>query len=90
MTDAATDPDDLVHFDFECRDGALVEADLTLEEAAKLKRGEPVAMYGGRRVRHRCLDDRIAALKARQDQIEAEQEAMMREYPGIEDGEWDA
>lgn len=78
--------EDMVTLEFECEDGSVIEADFTLEEAATLKRGEPVAMYG--RTRHYSLSDRIAALRARHDQLTARREEMKREFPGIEDGEW--
>jgi len=79
---------DLTTLTFDGASGDQIDVDLELEQAAAIKRGEAVAMYGGRRVRHRRLDDRRAALRARLDQTQAEQEELMREFPGVEDGEW--
>lgn len=83
----APDPD-MVTFSWEGADGTLTEAEFTLEEAAALKRGETVARYRGNRTRHYTLSDRIAATRARLEGLTTEREALMCEFPGIEDGEW--
>lgn len=84
-------PEDMVTLRFVCEDGSEIVADLTLEQAAALQRGEAVAGYDGElQVRHYSLDDQIAGLRARQDQITERREELKRQYPGIEHGEWDA
>jgi hypothetical protein len=76
--------DDKVRFTWEGADGALVEADLTLDQAAALQRGEPVAGYG--LARHFTLDERIAATRARLESLRAELFAFKAEQIGISFG----
>jgi hypothetical protein len=62
--------------------GERCELDLDLRDAARLQAGESIAWHGDS-PRRWTLGDRIAALQARQDQIEARMRELADEHPGL-------
>lgn len=75
---------DTIAFEWEDADGGLNVATFDLDQAAALQRGERVAGFG--LTEYYSPADRIAAARARLDQIAERKAEMRREFPGIDRG----
>jgi hypothetical protein len=68
---------------WENRRGTISQAELDEIDVGLLKQGKPVAFYGEGQVKSWTLDEQIANLKARRDQIEAGMDEIKRRHPHI-------
>jgi hypothetical protein len=79
-------PGDLVRYTWtDARTRELCEVTFTLDELAAMQRGEVVARPAP--IERENLDEAIAALRARQDQIRAHRDELRRRHPGIDGGD---
>jgi hypothetical protein len=69
---------------WESADGSASEMDMSLRQAADLQAGEPVSGYG--LVRRATPQERIARLRAMNDQIAERMADLEDQYPDLREG----